>query len=115
MNHALINLCYLAASVLFIFGLKGLTHPRTAVRGNILGSLGMLLAVVATFFYRDAFGHSPLEAIGLVMAAVLALTAVGPIVAEDPPLHAVRRPPRATVDADPVVVPEKERLRDHLE
>jgi len=41
------NLAYLLASVLFIYGLKGLTHPRTAVRGNLIGSLGMLVAVVA--------------------------------------------------------------------
>ena len=38
---------YLVASILFIFGLKGLTHPRTAVRGNLLGALGMLVAIVA--------------------------------------------------------------------
>ena len=37
-----------AASVLFILGIRGLTHPRTAVRGNLLGATGMLLAVVAT-------------------------------------------------------------------
>jgi len=45
---SLINFAYLVASVLFIFGLKGLTHPRTAVRGNCLGALGMFIAVVAT-------------------------------------------------------------------
>ena len=44
----MINFAYLVASVLFILGLKGLTHPRTAVRGNLLGALAMLLAVVAT-------------------------------------------------------------------
>ena len=42
------NLAYLLASVLFILGLKGLSHPRTAVRGNLTGSCGMLLAVVVT-------------------------------------------------------------------
>ena len=41
------NLAYLAASVLFIFGLMGLTHPRTAVRGNLIAAVGMLLAMVA--------------------------------------------------------------------
>lgn len=45
---ALINIGYLFASVLFILGLKGLTHPRTAVRGNLLGAVGMLLAIVLT-------------------------------------------------------------------
>ena len=48
MSETLINLWYLIAAVLFIFGLKGLTHPRTAVRGNLLGSLGMLIAIVVT-------------------------------------------------------------------
>jgi len=47
-SESLINLFYLVAAVLFIFGLKGLTHPRTAVRGNLLGSLGMLIAIVVT-------------------------------------------------------------------
>ncbi len=44
------NLAYLLASVLFILGLKGLAHPRTAVRGNLIGALGMLLAIVATLW-----------------------------------------------------------------
>ncbi|MGH2568489.1 MAG: NAD(P)(+) transhydrogenase (Re/Si-specific) subunit beta [Bacteroidota bacterium] len=47
-EEALIKLFYLAAAVLFILGLKGLSHPRTAVRGNLLAALGMLLAIVVT-------------------------------------------------------------------
>jgi proton-translocating NAD(P)+ transhydrogenase subunit beta len=47
-SGALVNLVYLIAAVLFIFGIKGMTHPRTAVRGNLLGALGMLLAVLVT-------------------------------------------------------------------
>ena len=47
---ALINLTYLAASVLFILGLNDLSHPRTAVRGNLIGAVGMLLAIIATLF-----------------------------------------------------------------
>jgi len=43
-----VNLVYVIASILFISGLKGLTHPRTAVRGNLTSALGMLLAVVVT-------------------------------------------------------------------
>ena len=42
------NLSYLLAAILFIFGIKGLTHPRTAVRGNLLGACGMALAAVTT-------------------------------------------------------------------
>jgi NAD(P) transhydrogenase subunit beta len=61
-----INLLYLIASVLFILGIKGLTHPRTAVRGNALGALGMLLAIVATFLAK-----------GLAIPYVLGALAVG--------------------------------------
>ena len=81
MNSAIINLCYLASSILFIFGLKGLTHPRTAVRGNMLGALGMLLAVIATFLYRDAMGNSPANAIGMILAAVLIGAVIGVLLA----------------------------------
>jgi NAD(P) transhydrogenase subunit beta len=44
----LTNVVYLVAAVLFILDLKMLAHPRTAVRGNFLGALGMLLAIAAT-------------------------------------------------------------------
>ena len=56
MNDALINIAYLVASVLFIAGLKGLAHPRTAVRGNLLGSSAMLIAVVATLLKTGIVG-----------------------------------------------------------
>ncbi len=45
MRDALINFTYLIASVLFIIGLKGLGHPRTAVRGNLLGARGAVFAI----------------------------------------------------------------------
>ena len=47
MPSDLVNLFYLVSAALFILGLKGLSHPRTAVRGNLLGSLAMLLAIDA--------------------------------------------------------------------
>ncbi len=43
-----VNIAYVAAAVLFILGLKGLAHPRTAVNGNRMAALGMLLAIVVT-------------------------------------------------------------------
>ena len=43
-----ISVGYLLSAVLFIMGLKKLGHPRTAPRGNQLGALGMLVAVVVT-------------------------------------------------------------------
>jgi len=63
-----IELMYLAAGVLFILALKGLTHPRTAVRGNLLGSLGMLVAVVATLLDNAIISYVWLM-IGLIIGA----------------------------------------------
>ena len=48
MTLELINLCYVASAALFIFGLKQLSSPATAVRGNMLSSFAMLIAIVAT-------------------------------------------------------------------
>jgi NAD(P) transhydrogenase subunit beta len=48
LSPQLVNLAYLVAAVLFILDLKWMAHPRTAVRGNVAGALGMTLAIVAT-------------------------------------------------------------------
>jgi H+-translocating NAD(P) transhydrogenase subunit beta len=71
MTHALVNIAYLAASVLFIFGLIQLSHPRTAVRGNLSGACGMLIAIIATLADREILGAGP--AGWAAMAAGMAL------------------------------------------
>ena len=42
------NIFYVLASVLFILGIKRLSHPKTARSGNLVASMGMLIAVVTT-------------------------------------------------------------------
>ncbi len=77
MNEAVSNLLYLLAAVLFIVGLKGLTHPRSAVRGNFIGSLGMLLAVVVTLVVQEILNPVMIIsgiAAGSIIGAVFALT-----------------------------------------
>tara|TARA_B100001123_G_scaffold378472_1_gene446598 strand:+ start:383 stop:1780 length:1398 start_codon:yes stop_codon:yes gene_type:complete len=69
-TDTLIDLTYLVASVLFILGIKGLTHPRTAVRGNLLGASGMLLAVVATLVTKEVLG-SGTQGLGMIVAGVV--------------------------------------------
>jgi NAD(P) transhydrogenase subunit beta len=64
------NLAYLLAAVLFIFGLKGLTHPRKAVRGNLTGALAMLIAVVVTL-YAGGIVHWTWVIVGLVIGALI--------------------------------------------
>ena len=75
-NQSIVNIAYLIAAVLFILGLKGLGHPRTAVRGNLLGAIGMLLAVVVTLLDRNIVGFEVIIAgfvIGAALGAVLAM------------------------------------------
>ncbi|MDT7712542.1 MAG: H+-translocating transhydrogenase subunit beta, partial [Pseudonocardiales bacterium] len=44
----LVGVLYIVAFALFIYGLMGLTGPRTAVRGNLIAAAGMAIAVLAT-------------------------------------------------------------------
>ena len=88
MNANLINSVYLLAAVLFILGLKGLTSPRTAVRGNFLGALGMLLAVLATLVDRQIVSYELIvlgiaigTAIGAIWAIKVQMTAMPQLVA----------------------------------
>ena len=48
MPFAVAELLYLVACILFIVGLKWLSSPATAVKGNRLSSIGMLIAIVVT-------------------------------------------------------------------
>jgi NAD(P) transhydrogenase subunit beta len=51
-RDTIINLAYIVASVFFIYGLKMLSSPHTARRGNMLSAAGMLIAVIATLLTR---------------------------------------------------------------
>ncbi|MCX7668993.1 MAG: NAD(P)(+) transhydrogenase (Re/Si-specific) subunit beta, partial [Anaerolineae bacterium] len=76
MPQWIVNLAYLLASALFIFGLKGLSHPRTAVRGNLLGAAGMLIAVVVTVLDRRIVSYEMILlglVVGSAAGALLAL------------------------------------------
>ena len=44
-----VTILYLFASVCFIQALKGLSHPKTSVRGNMFGMVGMFVASISTF------------------------------------------------------------------
>ncbi len=88
MNTALINLAYVLAATLFIFGLKGLSSPRTAVRANMMGALGMLIAVVVTLADRQIIAFEWIlggivlgSAVGALMALKLQMTAIPQMVA----------------------------------
>ena len=64
--NSIVPLFYLLAAVCFILALKGLASPATSRRGNLLGILGMVLAVGSTLMMPNIFHHSYL--IGLIIA-----------------------------------------------
>ena len=69
-TSAFVKLSYLVAAALFILGQKHMAHPRTAVRGNMLGAAGMFLAVIVTLMTVDQFGFIAVAAlVGAVLAA----------------------------------------------
>ena len=87
-NQVFIEIAYILSAVLFMFGLKRMAHPRTAVRGNLYGILGMLLAVAATMFSGQVekypwivsgiFGGGMM---GLLLAYMIRMTAMPQLVA----------------------------------
>ena len=74
MSANLVALLYLAASVLFILALKGLSHPTSARRGNAFGMMGMALAVLTTLLVTNR--------VDAAIAALVVGGAVGFLVAK---------------------------------
>ena len=70
MNY-LVVLLYLVSFAMFIYGLMGLTGPKTAVRGNLIAAAGMAIAVVATLIAIRDTDHWPLIVAGLLLGVVL--------------------------------------------
>jgi len=88
MSDILINMIYIAAAALFIYGLKLMGSPATAVRGNLLSAIGMFVAVVFTLFSRQiiefewiAGGVIVGSIIGAVTAQRVAMTSMPEMVA----------------------------------
>ena len=88
MNANIVNFVYLVAGILFILGIKGLTKPKTAVRGNMLSALGMLLAVVVTLLNINTVDFTYIVAgvlaggiIGATMALRIQMTSMPQMVA----------------------------------
>jgi NAD(P) transhydrogenase subunit beta len=70
-----IDACYIVAFGLMIYGMSGLTGPRTAVRGNQIAAVGMAVAVVATLLRPHVFSGS--GTVILIIAGLLIGTVVG--------------------------------------
>ncbi len=82
-----INFLYIAGSILFVIGLKGLSKPATARNANLLSAIGMLLAIVATLLTKGLefqwiiVGLMIGTAIGIFIALKVAMTSMPQMVA----------------------------------
>jgi len=71
MNRDLIvQIAYLVSSILFILGIRSLTHPDTARRGMQLAALGMLVAIVGTLFLYQVVSYQWIAA-GLIVGSLI--------------------------------------------
>lgn len=76
MSSTLVGFLYLISAVLFILALKGLSSPVTARRGNMLGMIGMTIAIVTTIAAPDVVSY------GWIIIALLIGGSIGTIVAK---------------------------------
>jgi proton-translocating NAD(P)+ transhydrogenase subunit beta len=74
-STSFIDAAYIVAFALLIYGMTGLTGPRTAVRGNKIAAVGMAIAVIATLLRKGEF-HGP-STVWLIILGLVIGTAVG--------------------------------------
>ena len=86
MSMNLVTLLYLVASVCFIQALKGLSHPTTAIRGNVFGMSGMAIATLTTagliVSHAAALGQDAWTGLGWVVAALVVGGGIGAVMAQ---------------------------------
>jgi NAD(P) transhydrogenase subunit beta len=72
-----VRLAELAAAVLFILALKGLSSPKSARRGNLLGALGATVATVVAFYYGQKFFGGPIKNVQPILTAIAVGSLIG--------------------------------------
>ena len=81
MELNVLTLCYLVASVTFILGLKMLSNPATARKGNLVAAAGMTIAIIATIFLYEEDGQK-LDNYGWIFGGLLIGGIVGTLAAK---------------------------------
>ena len=88
MQDLVIPIIYLISAVFFILGLRQLSHPRTALKGNRTASIGMLLAIVATLLNNQILDFQSIfiailigSSIGAILAKQIEMTSMPQLVA----------------------------------
>jgi H+-translocating NAD(P) transhydrogenase subunit beta len=82
MEIHILTICYLIASVTFILGLKMLSNPATARRGNGIAAVGMTIAIIGTIFlYKDDAGNR-LHNYGWIFGGLIVGAVIGTLAAK---------------------------------
>jgi NAD(P) transhydrogenase subunit beta len=72
-----VRLAELLAAVLFILALKGLSSPKTARRGNLLGAAGAAIATAVVFFYGQEYYGGPVKHLPQILGAIAIGSVIG--------------------------------------
>jgi len=72
------NIFYLISAVCFILGIKMLSHPKTARRGNMIAALGMLIAIVTVLFFKNIISYEFII-IGVLIGSIIGAFAASKI------------------------------------
>lgn len=82
MEFSILTVIYLIASVTFILGLKMLSHPETARKGNLIAAGGMTMAIFGTIFlYQDLDSGEKLHNYGWIFAGLMVGGIIGTVIA----------------------------------
>ena len=88
MSASLVAILYLISALLFIFALRGLSHPESSLRGNIFGIIGMIIAIITTLMFKSVLSYMEIGAailvgglIGTFIALKIEMTALPQLVA----------------------------------
>ncbi|HQY12965.1 MAG TPA: NAD(P)(+) transhydrogenase (Re/Si-specific) subunit beta, partial [Ferruginibacter sp.] len=81
MELNLLTICYLIASVTFILGLKMLSNPASARKGNLVAAAGMTIAIIGTIFLYESEGQR-LHNYGWIFGGLLVGGIIGTLAAK---------------------------------
>ena len=88
MSASIVAILYLISALLFIFALRGLSHPESSRRGNIFGITGMVIAIITTLMFKSVLSYSEIGSaiilgglIGTFIALKIQMTSLPQLVA----------------------------------
>ena len=88
MPSSIVAILYLISALLFIFALRGLSHPESSRRGNVFGIIGMIIAIITTLMFKSVLSYTEIGIailiggfIGTFIALKIEMTALPQLVA----------------------------------